>query len=166
MDNLFETAKRIFKRDGDHVTNYFRCTVGPKKGKMVSDPSKCGKRANPKRVRHGRIVAKTRGAIRVKKSMITLKTHTSKRIRELNARLNALFTTRAGVKESICSYALTLPICQAIYEVAEFNNIVDQLTINESVLQVILDMMDDYTNSVDDIVCEFFFQSGYDLLED
>lgn len=166
MDNLFETAKRIFKRDGDHVTNYFRCTVGPKKGKMVSDPSKCGKRANPKRVRHGRIVAKTRGAIRVKKSMITLKTHTSKRIRELNARLNSLFTTRAGVKESISSHAFTLPICHAIYEVAEFNNIVDQLIIEDAVVNHLLDLMDDYTNSVDELVAEFFYQSGYDIIED
>ena len=86
-NNITEAASPTYKRKGTAITRYYRCTSGPKKGKLASDPSKCGNRPDPKRVRHGRKVARTRGAIRVRKTQVSKKQQVSKRITQLNRML-------------------------------------------------------------------------------
>lgn len=87
LELLQEGAERAYKRKTSQITRYFRCASGPKKGKLASDPNKCGIRPDPKRVRHGRKVARTKGALRVRKSLMTKKQHVSKRITQLNRNL-------------------------------------------------------------------------------
>ena len=86
-ESLDEGAKRAFKRSGGSLSSYFRCTTGPKAGKLASDPSKCGQRPDPKKVRHGRKVAKLKGSIRIRKTKQKKKTELSKRITRMNKQL-------------------------------------------------------------------------------
>jgi len=92
-NNLDEGAQRAFRRVANNITQYYRCTSGPKKGKLASDPSKCGQRKDPAKVRHGRRVAKQKGAIRVRKTIARKRTQVSKRVTKLN---RVLKSRRAG----------------------------------------------------------------------
>lgn len=89
---LDEGAKKAYKRStkGTGVTMYFRCVSGPKKGKLAKDPASCGRRPDPKKVRHGRRVAQRKGKVRARKTSIRKKTQLSKRITQLNRRLQGL----------------------------------------------------------------------------
>ena len=93
LDQLFESikpeiveegAKRAFKRVGTDIKRYFRCTSGQKAGKLVSDPKLCAVRKNRKRVRVGKIVARTRAGVRINKTKIRKKTAASKLVTRLN----------------------------------------------------------------------------------
>lgn len=84
---LNEGAKPTFKRDGTEIKRCYRCTSGPKKGKLVSDPKQCGARKNPKKVRNGRKVAREKKGVRIRKTGITKRTTLSKLLKRLNARL-------------------------------------------------------------------------------
>lgn len=88
IDVLDEGARRAYKRIGSQIKRVFRCTSGRKKGKLVSDPSICGKRKDPRKVRVGKRVARTKKGIRIRKSGITRKTAKSKVLRKMNARLS------------------------------------------------------------------------------
>lgn len=70
---LTEAAIRQWKRSGNTLVKKYRCKGGPKDGKLVSDPGKCGTRKDPKKVRTGRKV------MRAKKGTIKRKTALSKR---------------------------------------------------------------------------------------
>ena len=122
-DALDEGAKRAFKRNGTTLSHYFRCTTGPKAGKLASDPSKCGQRPDPKKVRHGRKVAKLKGSIRVRKTQIKKKTELSKRISRLNKQLMGHNNNNARANESFANYhglsqliEHTLLIFEFVYE--------------------------------------------------
>ena len=82
-----EAAERDFKRMVKNIKRYYRCTAGPKAGKLVSDPKSCAKRKNPKKVRHGRKVARTRKGIRIRKSEVSARTSVHKRLVQLNKRI-------------------------------------------------------------------------------
>lgn len=85
---LSEAAKRAFKRVGKEIKRRYRCTTGPKKGKVVSDPKLCATRKDPKKVRHGRKVARTKKGVRIRKSAISKRTSMSKLVAKMNQRLN------------------------------------------------------------------------------
>jgi hypothetical protein len=85
---LDEAATRAFKRFGREIRRYYRCVSGPKAGKLVSDPSECGKRKDPRRVRNGKKVARSRKGVRVRKSAIAKRTQVSKMVTKMNRRLN------------------------------------------------------------------------------
>ena len=100
-DNILsEAAVRMFKRVGKDIKRRYRCTTGPKKGKPVSDPKKCATRKDPKKVRHGRKIARTKKGIRLRKTAVMKRTAMSKMVRKMNARLkgsNASSTTTTKV---------------------------------------------------------------------
>jgi len=85
---ITEAAKRAFKRIGKEIKRRYRCTTGPKKGKVVSNPILCATRKDPKKVRHGRKIARTRKGVRVRKSRISKRTSMSKMVRRMNQRLS------------------------------------------------------------------------------
>ena len=62
---LSEAAIRQFKRFGTVITRQYRCTSGPKKGKIVASPSACGQRKDPRKVRHGKKVARMKKCLRI-----------------------------------------------------------------------------------------------------
>ena len=84
---LNEAAIRAFKRIGTDVKRQYRCTAGPKKGKIVASPQACATRKDPRKVRHGKKVARMRKGIRIRKSAITKKKSISKMVKRMNQRI-------------------------------------------------------------------------------
>lgn len=84
---LSEAAVRQFKRYGTTIKQQFRCTSGPKKGRIVATPGACGQRKDPKKVRHGRKIARQQKAVRIHKSKITRNKSMSKLAAKMNKRL-------------------------------------------------------------------------------
>ncbi|MFY0655386.1 MAG: hypothetical protein JXR12_01280 [Neptunomonas phycophila] len=118
FDQLDEGAKRAFKRKGSSLSHYFRCTTGPKAGKLASDPSKCGQRPDPKKVRHGRKVAKLKGSVRVRKTQMKKKTELSKRISRLNKQLQG--HNNRPKRESFVAYHGLATLVEHILLTVEF----------------------------------------------
>lgn len=84
---LSEAAIRQFKRVGGQIKRQFRCTTGPKKGKIVASPQSCGKRKDPKKRRHGKKVNRARKGVRVMKTRIAKKQQQSKLVTRMNRRI-------------------------------------------------------------------------------
>jgi hypothetical protein len=84
---LSEAAIRQFKRVGHTIIKKYRCTAGTKKGKLVSDPSKCGQRKDPIRVRQGRKLMRSKKGIIARKSKISKRKAMSKMVTKMNDRL-------------------------------------------------------------------------------
>lgn len=88
-DNILEeAAKRAYSRKGGKVVKKYRCTSGPKKGKIVSDPKTCVQRKDPKKKRIGKKVAREKKGIRIRKTKIAKRTATSKQVAKMNKRLS------------------------------------------------------------------------------
>jgi len=86
-NTLNEAAIRQFKRFGTVIKRQYRCTSGPKKGKMVATPSSCATRKDPKKVRHGRKVARMKKGVRIRKTLISKRKAVSKMVTRMNQRL-------------------------------------------------------------------------------
>lgn len=84
---LNEAAVRQYKRFGSKIKKQFRCTSGPKKGKIVASPQSCSKRKEPRRVRLGRKIARTKKGIRILKSKMAKRKSVSKLVSRMNKRL-------------------------------------------------------------------------------
>ena len=84
---LSETAIRQFKRFGQVIKKQYRCTSGPKEGKIVATPQACGTRKDPKKVRHGRKVARMKQGVRVRKTIVAKRKAISKMVQKMNKRL-------------------------------------------------------------------------------
>lgn len=82
-----EGVKRAFKRTDKQVKKMYRCTTGPKAGKLVSDPKTCVTRKDPKKVRTGRKTMRSKGGVVRRKARITKRTARSKLVQKLNKRL-------------------------------------------------------------------------------
>lgn len=84
---LAEASKRQWKRRGRELYKRYRCVSGPKKGKLVSEPSKCASRKDPKKVRQGRKVMRTKKNTIQRKSKISKRRQLSKMVTRMNQRL-------------------------------------------------------------------------------
>jgi hypothetical protein len=83
-NTIVSEAKVIFRARAGKVTRAFRCTVGPRKGRPVANPSQCAAPINLKK----RFVLRTRaqkGARMMKKAQRTKRLNPASRIA---ARLN------------------------------------------------------------------------------
>ncbi len=78
---------RQMKRVGTRLKKQYRCTTGPKKGKIAADPKACGKRKDPKKRRHGKKVARMRKGVRVSKTRRAKRQATSRLVTRINRRL-------------------------------------------------------------------------------
>jgi len=87
FDVIEESVDRQFKRYGDTFKRQYRCTSGPKAGRMVASPEKCGIRKDPRRVRIGKKSARMKKGQRVRKSKFTKRKTQSKRLSRMNAAL-------------------------------------------------------------------------------
>ena len=83
-----EAAIRQFKKQGDKLTRKYRCTSGPKAGKLVSHPCQCGQRKDPKKVRQGRKVMRSKKGTIKRKSAVSKRKHISRLITRMNKRLS------------------------------------------------------------------------------
>lgn len=84
---LDEGAIRQWKRVNNKLIRKYRCMAGKKKGKLVKDPSGCGQRKDPKKVRTGRKVMRSKKGIIGRKAKISKRQTISKRLAKMNARL-------------------------------------------------------------------------------
>ncbi len=85
---LTEAAKRAYARRGGKVVRKYRCSSGPKKGKIVSDPKTCMTRKDPKKKRIGKKVAREKKGVRIRKTKISKRQVTSKLVSKMNKRLS------------------------------------------------------------------------------
>jgi hypothetical protein len=81
---LLERVERQFRRYGDKFVRQYRCTSGPKKGRLVASPEKCGMRKDPMKVRQGKKSARIKKGSRKRKTAITKSRANSKRVTRLN----------------------------------------------------------------------------------
>ena len=84
---LNEAAQRAFKLINKVVTRKYRCTAGPKKGKLVSNPASCATRKDPKKVRQGRKVMRSKKGIIQRKSRVSKNKAMNKVVAGMNRRL-------------------------------------------------------------------------------
>lgn len=75
---------RQFRRYGGKLSRQFRCMGGPKKGRLVTSPSKCGIRKDPKKVRQGKINARHKKGQRIRKTQFTKRKTATKRLMRFN----------------------------------------------------------------------------------
>ncbi|MGI0075807.1 MAG: hypothetical protein ACREAU_00180 [Nitrosopumilaceae archaeon] len=87
-DILEEAAKRAFRRRGTKLVPGYRCTAGPKAGRVVSTPTTCSHRKDPAKIRRGKKVMRQRGATIRRKSRLTKRRAVSKALVRINKRLS------------------------------------------------------------------------------
>ena len=80
-DILTEAAVQIFGRRNGQVVRKYRCTFGPRKGRVMSSPSACNKPIN---LRKSTALKKTKGS---KAGSIKAKTAITKRTNPVSRRL-------------------------------------------------------------------------------
>lgn len=84
-DNILtEAAIQAFKRTGQQIKRYYRCTSGDKAGRLVSSPKACAIRKSPQKVRHGMKVMRRKHGLIMQKSRITKKRALSKLVTNKN----------------------------------------------------------------------------------
>jgi hypothetical protein len=81
---IAEKVQRQFRRYGDTFLRQYRCVGGPKAGRLVTSPEKCGKRKDPRRVRIGKKASRVKKGIRTRKTLFTKRKTSSKRLSRLN----------------------------------------------------------------------------------
>lgn len=84
---LTEAVDRQFRRYGDKFVRQYRCTTGPKAGRMTSSPEKCGIRKDPRRVRIGKKSSRVKKGQRIRKTQFTKRKTASKRLSRMNKAL-------------------------------------------------------------------------------
>lgn len=84
---LTEGAVRAYKRYGQKMVKKYRCIDGPKAGKLVSDPSACAQRKDPKKIKQGRKTMRSKKSTIQRKSQVSKKQALSKRVTQMNKRL-------------------------------------------------------------------------------
>ena len=84
---LTEGAIRQFQRKGQAVVKKYRCTAGPKKGKLVATPAACFKRKDPKKVRQGRKTMRAKKGVIQRKSRVSKNKSMSKVVAKMNQRM-------------------------------------------------------------------------------
>jgi len=85
---LSEAAIRQFKRVGNTIRKRYRCLSGMKAGKLVATPGACATRKDPKKVRQGRKVMRSKKGTIKRKSGITNRKAISKMVKKMNRRLS------------------------------------------------------------------------------
>lgn len=81
---LMET-KMVWARKGKKIARKFRCTFGPRKGRVVSDPSQCSKPIDIKKRMTLRKTKAKKGSRMTRKAQRTKRTNpASKMIKALN----------------------------------------------------------------------------------
>lgn len=84
IEKMLESVQRQFRRYGDKFLRQYRCTTGPKAGRLTTSPEKCGIRKDPRKVRQGKRSARLKKSIRVRKTLFTKRKTQSKRLSRLN----------------------------------------------------------------------------------
>ncbi len=84
---LSEAAVRQWKRQGQKMVKKYRCLSGAKKNRLVTKPGDCATRKDPRKVRLGRKIMRTKKGVIARKSKVSKRKSISKILAKLNARL-------------------------------------------------------------------------------
>ena len=88
-DNILsEGAVRQFKKVGNTLKQKYRCLSGKKKGKLVSHPGDCGTRKDPKKIRQGRKVMRSKKGVINRKGKVSKRKAMSRLVTRINKRLS------------------------------------------------------------------------------
>ena len=90
-----EEHKMIWSRSGDKLKLKYRCSSGPKAGRIVPDPSAC---AAPKDLAKAAQMKRTRATTKVRAARKAKKTKRVNPASKILARLNALTKPKASAK--------------------------------------------------------------------
>ncbi len=89
QDNvLTESAVRQFKRIGNTIKRRYRCLSGPKAGKLVAKPYGCATRKDPRKVRQGRKLMRSKKGTIQRKARVTKGKSLSRMVTRMNKRLS------------------------------------------------------------------------------
>ncbi len=84
-NELDEAVKRIWARSGKKVVRKFRCTSGPKQGRIVASAAACGRAPDPKKRLRMKRTKASKGARMTRKALRTKKRNpASLRVARLN----------------------------------------------------------------------------------
>lgn len=84
VEEIIEGYKQVWGRSKKGVVRRYRCTDGPKKGRVVAKPSTCGTRVSQQRSVNLKTTRRTKGKTQSIKRSLTMKRPTSRRIQKLN----------------------------------------------------------------------------------
>ena len=84
---LNEAAVRQYRRYGNKMVKKYRCLAGAKKGKLVAEPGGCATRRDPKKVRQGRKVMRSKKGIIARKTKVSKRKSVSRLVTKMNQRL-------------------------------------------------------------------------------
>lgn len=84
LEQVDEAVTRQLRRYGNKTKLQYRCQDGDKKGRLVSQPSGCGIRKDPTRVRAGKRSSRIRKGERVRKSNMTKRRTLTKNLMRRN----------------------------------------------------------------------------------
>lgn len=84
---LDEAAIRQFKRVGQQIRKRYRCLSGPKAGKLVATPGACATRKDPKKVRQGRRIMRSKKGVIQRKGRVAKRKQMSRMVARMNRRL-------------------------------------------------------------------------------
>ena len=87
VDEILEGYKQVWGRNKSGVVRRYRCTDGPKKGRVVAKPSTCGTRTSLRKSAKLTTTRRTKGRSQALKRRMTTKRPTSIRVRNLNKSL-------------------------------------------------------------------------------
>jgi|TARA_B110000503_G_C7131733_1_gene407079 hypothetical protein len=87
VEEIVEGYKQVWGRSKKGVVRRYRCTDGPKSGRVVAKPSTCGTAINQQRSVNLKKTRRSKGASQAIKRRITMKRPTSTRIKNLNKNL-------------------------------------------------------------------------------
>lgn len=84
VEDIVEGYKQVWGRSKKGLVRRYRCTDGPKKGRVVAKASTCGTRVGQKKSLKLKTTRRTKGKSQAVKRSVTMKRPTSKRLTRLN----------------------------------------------------------------------------------
>lgn len=87
VEEITEGYKQVWGRNSKGLVRRYRCTDGPKKGRVVAKPSTCGTRVGQRASTKLKTTRRTRGKTQAIKRSVTMKRPTTKRIQRMNTRI-------------------------------------------------------------------------------
>lgn len=82
--DIIEGYKQVWGRSKKGLVRRYRCTDGPKKGRVVAKPSTCGTSVGQQKSANLKATRRTKGKAQGIKRSLTMKRPTSKRIQRMN----------------------------------------------------------------------------------
>ncbi len=84
VEEIIEGYKQVWGRNSKGLVRRYRCTDGPKKGRVVAKPSTCSTATSQSKSTTLKKTRRTKGKAQAVKRSVTMKRPTTKRIQRVN----------------------------------------------------------------------------------